>query len=88
MPLSSNAAFAGLHEAPDGSYVTVAYCTASDNRKLNQGSPRGHLSYMRFGWYWWASPTRPRQPLLNFGPFTSSRLAYQDAMAQHRKRRA
>lgn len=83
MAASAYAAYAGLHDAPDGHTVCVVYCNTADNKLINHNVPPAHRSYRRYGWYWWVGNARPTSSQHNYGPFTSSRLAYQDAMKQH-----
>lgn len=69
-----NDAFAGVHDAPDGTAFAIGYRDKAALAPFNVGRPPGHAQRYRIGWYW-------HNGSILRGPFTSSRLAYQDAMA-------
>lgn len=77
MAISANGAFAGRHECGSRAFC-VQFFTAPELRPW-QTRPRGHASYLKAGWYWYALPCDDLRDAR--GRFTSSRKAYQNAMA-------
>lgn len=93
MAMKRNDAYAGEHGTPDGFVVCVLFISGTATRVFNRqaGYTIGTREYRRFGWYW-TTKLRATSAVLTlrygFGPFTSSRLAYQDAMKRNQRRRA
>jgi len=78
-----NASYAGVWPAPSKVPFQVFYIDRSESRRrmaLAGGIQQaGHPLHIQTGWRWiWVN-----DPDRLHGPFTSSRIAYKDAMAQN-----
>lgn len=69
---------------PNGVKVSVAYLDRAKLLAVFGYQPPGHPARKRIGWYW-APPDMMGHchPPDHFGPFTSSRLAMQDAIKRN-----
>lgn len=69
---------------PNGVKVAVVYMDRAALLRIFGYRPPGHPARKRIGWYWHAAEAaEPRRTPDHFGPFTSSRLAMQDAIKRN-----
>ena len=81
-PKGRNNGYAGRWPASNGRMFEVFYIDRPESRRRMEAEggiqQSGHPKHIQTGWRWfWLN-----EPDRLFGPFTSSRIAYKDAMLQ------